>query len=133
MFRVAVALFFASVLLTALALISCFSIEDRSRIRHLPRYLWVLLIVLVPLVGAGAWFLAGRPAPEGGHGPGWPIGGGFPQRPRPKAPDDDPDFLRSLDEPSAISDEDERLLRQWEEDLRRREEDQRRGDADPEG
>lgn len=132
MFRVAVALAFASILLAALALISCLSIEDQTKIRNLPRYLWVLLIVLVPLVGAGAWFVAGRPVPEGGSRPGWPVGG-FPERPRPRAPDDDPDFLRSLDEPSPISDEDERLLRQWEEDLRRREEEQRRRDTDTEG
>jgi hypothetical protein len=131
MFRVVAALFFASILLSALALISCLSVEDQTRIRNLPRYLWVLLIVLVPLVGAGAWFWAGRPAPEGGTGSGWPIGG-FPDRPRPKAPDDDPDFLRSLGEPPTINDEDERLLRQWEEDLRRREEEQRRRDADTE-
>lgn len=130
MFRAAVLLSLASVLLAALAIISCLSVEDKSQIRGLPRFVWVILILLVPLAGAIAWFIAGRPVPKGQSGPTWPLGGSS-QPKRPKAPDDDPDFLRSLDEPT-ISKQDEELLRRWEEDLRRREEEQRRRDTDSE-
>ncbi len=50
-------------------------------------------------------------------------------RPRPKAPDDDPEFLRSLKR----STEHEDLLHKWEEDLKRREDDLRKdGDKGPE-
>jgi hypothetical protein len=92
MFRAAVFLAVASVLGAALALISCLSVEDRREIRGLPRWAWVLVILLVPLAGPIAWFALGRPrrkiVPETGWRP--------PQPPRPKAPDDDPEFLRSL-------------------------------------
>lgn len=125
MFRVAVLLSIASVLLAALALISCLSVEDKREIRGLPRFAWVIVILLAPLAGSIAWFVAGRPHTEGPPGAGWRVGGGFPQPHRPKAPDDDPDFLRSLDQPT-ITNEDEELLRRWEEDLKRREDERRR-------
>lgn len=131
MFRVAVLLSLAAVLLAALAMISCLSVEDKSQIRGLPRFAWVLVILLVPIAGPAAWFLAGRPVPEGRSRAGWPLGGAFPEPRRPRAPDDDPDFLRSIDPPSSsISADEEELLRQWEEDLRRREDEQRRRDGD---
>jgi hypothetical protein len=130
MFRVVVVLALASVLLAALALISSLSVEDRSRLRGLPRWAWVLVILLVPTLGPIAYFLAGRPLPEGGPRPGgWLPGGRLPGGPtgprRQRAPDDDPEFLRSLDQPT-LSTEDEKLLRRWEEDLKRREDERRR-------
>lgn len=123
MFRAVVALALASVLLAALAMISCLSVEDKTRLRGLPRWAWVLVILFIPTAGPIAYFLAGRPLP-----PGRTLGG-LPEPPRPRAPDDDPDFLRSLDQPT-ITKEDQELLEQWEEDLRRREEERRRGDRD---
>jgi hypothetical protein len=130
MFRVVVLLALASVLLTALALISCLSVEDKREIRGAPRPVWVLAILLVPLGGATAWFLAGRPRPADGSGPGRRRPGGVPPAPpRPGAPDDDPDFLRSLGQ-RPLSSQDEQLLRQWEED-RRREDERRRRRRDP--
>lgn len=56
---------------------------------------------------------------------------GFPEyeRPRPVAPDDDPEFLEQMRRGNA---EQERLLEQWEDDLRRREQRLREGDAPPE-
>jgi hypothetical protein len=121
MFRAAVVSSLASVLLAALAMISVLSVEDKSQIRGLPRWAWMLVILFVPTAGPIAYFLAGRPRP-----PGKTLTG-LPEPPRPRAPDDDPDFLRSLDLPT-VSDEDEKLLKQWEEDLKRREEEQRRRD-----
>lgn len=127
MFRVAVLLSLGSVLLAALALISCLSIADKRQIRGMPRFAWVAVILLVPLAGAIAWFGYGRPRPPGSRGSGWRTATG-PQPPQRRAPDDDPEFLRSLDS-RTVSKDDEELLRRWEEDLRRREEEQRRRDS----
>lgn len=128
MFRAAVLLALASVILAALALISCLSVEDKSRIRGLPRWAWLLLILLVPTAGPIAYFALGRPLPVKKSGSAWPLSG-YPEPPRPRAPDDDPEFLRSLDQPT-ISKEDEELLQRWEEDLKKREDEQRRRDHD---
>jgi hypothetical protein len=59
-----------------------------QRVRGMPRWAWVLVIVLIPLLGPSAWLLWGQPK----HG-------GPPKRTprRTVAPDDDPDFLRDLD------------------------------------
>jgi hypothetical protein len=132
MFRVAVLLALVSVLLTALALISCLSVEDNRTIRGMPRVAWVLAILLVPLAGAIGWFLAGRPRPPGAPAAGWPGGGVLPAPPHTSAPDDDPDFLRSLEQRGRGGDE-ERLRQQWEEDHRRREEERRRRDLGTDG
>ncbi|HEY8452092.1 MAG: PLD nuclease N-terminal domain-containing protein [Micromonosporaceae bacterium] len=125
MFRAAVLLFLASVVLAALALISCLSVEDRRRLRGLPRWAWVLVILLVPTLGPVAYFVAGRPLPQGRS---WTSGlwqGGGVGTSRPLAPDDDPEFLRSLDTATFTS-RDEEMLRRWEEDRKRREDDRRR-------
>jgi hypothetical protein len=59
-------------------------------VRTLPRWAWAVLIVLVPVFGAVAWLVIGRPVGPRRAGPP-------PQeRRRPLAPDDDPDFLRGL-------------------------------------
>jgi hypothetical protein len=104
--------------------------------RNLPRWAWIVLILLVPLVGSIAWLVAGRPRRGRGAAP-WPstASAGFPEhgRPRraaapPRGPDDDPEFLASL----APDAEKQRLLEQWEADLRRREE-RLREDGDERG
>ena len=55
-----------------------------DRVRLLPRWLWVALIILLPGLGAIGWLIAGRPLRQ------------QPPPRRPRAPDDDPDFLRGL-------------------------------------
>lgn len=69
---------------------------DRTEVRHLPKWLWLLLI-LIPVVGPLAWLLLGRPhGRNGGRATAEPAP---PRRaPAPRAPDDDPDFLAQLDE-----------------------------------
>ncbi|MFT4216653.1 MAG: PLDc N-terminal domain-containing protein [Micropruina sp.] len=57
---------------------------DPDRVRQLPRWLWVAVIILLPGLGAIAWLLVGRPVRR------------EPPPRRPRAPDDDPDFLRGL-------------------------------------
>ncbi|WDZ87312.1 PLD nuclease N-terminal domain-containing protein [Micromonospora cathayae] len=117
MVRVFLFLIVIQVVIASLALIDCLSAE-KHQVRALPRALWVPVILVVPLLGPIAWFVAGRPA----------SGGGAPRaaspRPGPIAPDDNPEFLKSLAD--SARQRDEELFRRWEEDLRRREEDLRR-------
>ena len=57
-------------------------------VRRMPRWLWATAIICLPLVGAVAWLLLGRPNAT-------TLGTRKPPR-RPTAPDDDVDFLRGL-------------------------------------
>ncbi|MFE9960464.1 MULTISPECIES: PLD nuclease N-terminal domain-containing protein [unclassified Micromonospora] len=122
-------LFLAQLVLAVCALISCLSAEE-GEIRALPRVAWVLIILFFPLVGSIAWFVAGRETGARRTRTAWPMGNGFSEqhRPRPVAPDDDPEFLSSLAERKRADDQER--LRRWEEDLRRREEELRRGQDD---
>ncbi len=61
---------------------------DRNSVRVLPKYVWVLLCLLITPIGGFLYLLFGRPI----------DGPGRRQRPRPSAPDDDPQFLRDLSE-----------------------------------
>ena len=67
-------------------LIDCAQRED-SDVRSLPRWGWILIIILVPTIGAIAYLIAGRQRRPGN-------GGRKPKRTI--APDDDPDFLRKI-------------------------------------
>ena len=99
--------------LALFALIDCLA-RDEDEIRALPKVLWVLVILLFPLLGSVVWFIAGRPhgaaLPGAGLGSGSgsaastgeqrfnPFGRGSGGPKRALAPDDDPEFLRRLDE-----------------------------------
>ncbi|MEU9506360.1 PLD nuclease N-terminal domain-containing protein [Micromonospora sp. NPDC048170] len=130
MARLYVLLFVVQIVLAVCALISCLSAEEGD-IKALPRIAWVLIILFFPLLGSLAWFAAGRERTVGGPAGATPKGRILParERPRPVAPDDDPEFLRSLSERSRR--EDQELFRRWEEDLRRREGEMRRRDGEP--
>jgi hypothetical protein len=54
----------------------------------MPRWLWAVTVVALPVVGAACWLLFGRPNAE--------SRGEIDANRRPQAPDDDPDFLRRL-------------------------------------
>ncbi|MFC6597259.1 PLD nuclease N-terminal domain-containing protein [Kitasatospora paranensis] len=120
------------------AFIDCLTAPEEE-VRHLPKVVWIVIVLLFPLVGSIAWLAAGRRrggvrragAPSSAR-PGDAFGAG---RPAPVfvAPDDNPEFLASLDRSNR---QDEDRLRQWEADLRRREEQLRRKDEpgdDPQG
>ncbi|MFY1619683.1 PLD nuclease N-terminal domain-containing protein [Micromonospora sp. WMMD736] len=126
MARLYVLLFLAQIVLAVCALISCLSAEE-GQIRALPRIAWVLIILFFPLVGSIAWFVAGR-EPGTSARTAWPGPAGRQPR-RPLAPDDDPEFLRSVQD--RAKQQDQELFRRWEEDLRRREDDLRRRDGEP--
>lgn len=76
---------------------------DRSRVKGLPKIVWVIIVIVFPVVGAVVWFLLGRErlSQRG-------------VRRGPAAPDDDPEFLRKL----SREQQQEERIRQLEERLR---------------
>ncbi|WP_309128969.1 PLDc N-terminal domain-containing protein [Microbacterium sp.] len=40
--------------------------RDDSQVKHMPKFVWLLLVVLLPLVGSVLWFAIGREYPENG-------------------------------------------------------------------
>jgi hypothetical protein len=126
--------------LTIYAFIDCLNTpEDEAK--HLPKIAWVFIILLFWIVGPVAWLVAGkvRNAPGGGGAAHlWHPH----HRQESVAPDDDPEFLKSLadgnkaeadkekegkeEEGKEEDKKDESLLKSWEADLRRREEELKR-------
>jgi hypothetical protein len=90
------------VILTVYALVDC-ALFDRNRIRGLPRWAWIFVVLLVPVVGPLLWLFVGRGRSGSDSGRG----------PRSMAPDDDPDFLKGL---NRARDQEERI-RQLEKEL----------------
>jgi len=107
MVRLFVFLAAVQLVLLVLALISVLS---APRVRAMPRALWVLVILLIPVLGPLCYFVWGRPVSPPREKR--PVQRG---KPRPAAPDDDPDFLRSVD--TEQSRRDREMLAQWERDL----------------
>lgn len=54
---------------------------DSKGVRVVPKILWLLMILTLPIIGMTGWWIFGRPIEEDVP---------------PTAPDDDPDFLRKL-------------------------------------
>jgi len=73
---------------------------DGGRVRSLPKYAWIGLVVLLPLIGPLLWFLVGRerlePRNHGRYSEAPAVSTGPGRRFGPIAPDDDPDFLGRL-------------------------------------
>ena len=104
-------------------LIDCIQ-SDEGSVRNLPKTIWVLLIIFLPIVGSVAWLVVGRPLGAPTRSVPWPSTrtAGFPEHERPRtamAPDDDPEFLAGL---AASNSRHERMLADWEAQLREREE-----------
>ena len=85
--RVAFVLF--TIGLTIYAVMDAIQTED-TRVQHLPKLVWIVLILLFEPVGAIAWYVAGRQRSplDRRRGPNYPSA--------PRGPDDDPEFLRGL-------------------------------------
>ncbi|MDQ1742728.1 MAG: hypothetical protein QOE23_1067 [Pseudonocardiales bacterium] len=85
--------FLLSVLFWLWAIFDCLTSDDR-RVRNLPKWVWLVVVLVFLEFGALAWALLGRPRAgqlvSGGKRPPQPGG-------RPVGPDDDPDFLRNID------------------------------------
>src|SRR5690606_12707736 len=120
MVRLALLLFVLALVLAVVALISCISAE-RGTVRALPRWAWIIVILLLPLAGPTLYLLGGRPESSGGFVRRiWEQATGSTSATQPRrtvAPDDGPDFLRQLDLKTSSPDGDR--LRRWEEELRR--------------
>ena len=86
MIKLQAIIFLASLALTLYTFIDC-ARRDDSQINKLPKWGWLLLIVLLSPLGAIAFLIIGRVRGERGPRP--------PKR-RILPPDDDPDFLRKL-------------------------------------
>lgn len=61
---------------------------DRRATRGISKTAWIVVMILLPVLGAVLWFLIGRP---------YNIGAAPQPASHPAAPDDDPDFLRNLE------------------------------------
>ncbi|MFE0652263.1 PLD nuclease N-terminal domain-containing protein [Streptomyces sp. NPDC059534] len=121
-------LFILPLALMIYAFIDCLNTQEEE-VRHLPKPVWAIVVLLFSVVGAIGWIVAGkerRPRDRGAAG-GW------------VAPDDNPEFLKSLKsgskdgsedgddaDRSAEGGRDDAALRDWEADLRRREEELRK-------
>lgn len=87
---------------------------DEILVRNLPKMMWLLLVIFIPMVGSLAWIIAGRPLYAG-----WAPGGSQERRPRARlAPEDRPDWSLAFPPASGPSAAD---LQRWEDDLARRE------------
>jgi hypothetical protein len=74
---------------------------DRSRVRGLPKPIWLLVIILFPIIGGILWFLIGRGRRRSQSAL------------RTVAPDDDPAFLKQL----AVDRDQEERIRKLEQEL----------------
>ncbi|MCX5296666.1 PLD nuclease N-terminal domain-containing protein [Streptomyces sp. NBC_00193] len=82
--------FLLIIALTIYTFIDCLNTPEEE-VKHLPKVVWVLIILLFSIVGPAVWLFAGKKRVPGGAG----------GRPRPGrrtwvAPDDNPEFLKSL-------------------------------------
>ncbi|KOX36448.1 MULTISPECIES: PLD nuclease N-terminal domain-containing protein [unclassified Streptomyces] len=114
-------LFILPLALMIYAFIDCLNTPEEE-VKHLPKPVWAIVVLLFSIVGAIGWIVAGKErGPKGRPGPGGTRGGGW------VAPDDNPEFLKSLkDDAPGKRDEEDDLLKDWEADLRRREEELKR-------
>lgn len=93
------------ILLPALLLLIAFwvySIVDcallnPTRHRGVSKPVWLIIVVLLPVLGAILWFVVGR--------------GRVREQPAFRAPDDNPDFLGSIGSAGEFGDQDERIRR----------------------
>lgn len=88
MARLLIAAIVLAAAVTLYGLFDCL-LRDRGLIRVLPKPVWALIILLIPVLGFILWYLFGRGSEDK------PTRG---TRPRGQvAPDDDPDYLRQVD------------------------------------
>jgi len=88
MARVLVFAVIAATVLTVFAIVDC-ALTERARVRALPKWAWLLIALLLPVIGPLLWLVVGR--------------GPARRRPVPRVigPDDDPSFLGSTGKPVA--------------------------------
>ncbi|RYF52638.1 MAG: hypothetical protein EOO27_28100, partial [Comamonadaceae bacterium] len=65
--------------------------RDNSQVKHMPKMVWLLLVILIPLLGSILWFAIGREYPERSAAPRPPQFAPWatePPAPAPAAPRD---------------------------------------------
>jgi hypothetical protein len=83
------------------AIVDC-AVDDDVERTSVPKVLWMLLIILIPIFGPLAWLAVSKLAKPrarqayGPSGPPGPLPRRYPRRSGPVAPDDNPDYLRRL-------------------------------------
>ena len=90
---------FLAVVFWIFSIVDC-SIQPATRHRGVSKAVWIVIVVLIPVIGGALWFALGRRRRDSGSM-------------RMVAPDDDPEFLRTL------QNEQDARIRQLEEDLAR--------------
>ncbi|MFJ7204703.1 PLD nuclease N-terminal domain-containing protein [Streptomyces sp. NPDC098789] len=85
--------FLLIIALTIYAFIDCLNTPEEE-VKHLPKVVWVIIILLFSIVGPVVWLFAGKKRSAVGGG----FGGGRARRTQWVAPDDNPEFLKSLRE-----------------------------------
>ncbi|WP_030757973.1 MULTISPECIES: PLD nuclease N-terminal domain-containing protein, partial [unclassified Streptomyces] len=85
--------------LTIYAFIDCLNTPE-AEVKHLPKVVWVIIILLFSIVGPVVWLFAGKDRVA--------SGGGRARRTQWVAPDDNPEFLKSLREEQEKKDQDDR-------------------------
>ncbi|MEV6681303.1 PLD nuclease N-terminal domain-containing protein [Streptomyces erythrochromogenes] len=86
--------------LTIYAFIDCLNTPEEE-VKHLPKAMWVIIILLFSIVGPVVWLFAGKKRVASGGG-----GRGSRGRVQWVAPDDNPEFLKSLREEQENKDRD---------------------------
>jgi uncharacterized integral membrane protein len=104
MARVLVFAVIAAVILAVFAVVDC-ALTERRRVRALPKWGWILVALVLPVVGPLLWLLIGR--------------GSARQQPvrRVIGPDDDPDFLKSRGPAKPAPQADDARWRELEQEL----------------
>jgi hypothetical protein len=102
MFRVLVPIILVGIMI---ATIIDIIVIDRSRVRHLPKGVWIVVVVLLPLIGTILWLGLGRGRFERYAGP---TSGATPRR-EALGPDDDPSFLDNLQQRKVNREQEERI------------------------
>lgn len=88
MVRIFIGLGVIALALLIYSMVDCL-MTPRHKVRVLPKIAWVPIILLLPLLGPGLWLGFGKargPENRGGQA-----------RKGPRAPDDDPEFLRNVE------------------------------------
>lgn len=75
------------IIFTIYTLVDCAG-TDQAQIRNLPKWGWLLIIILIGFIGSIGYWIAGRPVGAKGYN----FGGSR----RILPPDDNPDFLNKL-------------------------------------
>lgn len=122
---------FLSLLVVAFMAIALVDIITRveGQTKHLPKFAWIILVILLPFIGSLIWFIVGRVYPErtGDHRPPVPVTYRGPRGVHDTAP---PRYAPPADARSTeqqLAD----LEREIEEDRLRAEVERRRGESNP--